>query len=472
MKIIDHEAAPETAHEDMPNATPRTVITRRDLLMKTLFGAGLVGLRALATGLPISFLANPRKALAGTPPTACTPTSTTAQYLILSTSGLGDPINANVPGTYGFPASEIVHPDNLGQTSMAATNFTFGGNQTTAALPWTQLPQSVLNRTVFFHHGTYTLIHPDEPNALALMGATSNNQMFCSMVSQQLASCLGTVQPQPVALGQEAIMYNGQPLPLLPPSALAATLTAPGGPLTQLQSIRDTSLDALNKLVRAEGNSAQQAFIDNYSLSQTQVRTLSQTLMTQLANIPDNTPASQLQAAMILIQMNVAPVIVVHLEFGGDNHFDLDLTNEATETVATLQTVGNFLTSLPAGYENRVSMAMMNVFGRTLSTSYNTTTNGRGHNENHHCTVMIGSPFQSAVIGGIEPAPAGAGGGDYAAESIDSSTGAGVAGGAGDVPFTETFASAALTLGVGLGVSPTYLSQNVSGGKVIDAAFA
>jgi hypothetical protein len=437
MTIIEH-----------PEVDPRVELSRREMLMKTLFGAGLIGLRALATGLPISFLTNPRRALAGSPPSTCAPGANNAQYLILATSGQGDPVNANVPGTYGIPG--VIHPDALGNANMAETNFTLGGTQTSAALPWTQLPASVLARTSFFHHGTYTLIHPDEPNALALMGATTNNAMFCSMVSQQLSTCLGSVQAQPVALGQEAIMYQGQPLPLLPPSALAATLTAPGGPLTQLQLMRDADLNSLNKLIRAEGNSAQQAFIDNYSLSQNEVRSLSQTLMSELGTIPDNTPPSQLQAAMILIQMNVSPVIVVHLDFGGDNHFDPALAGESSQTVATLQNIGTFMSSLPAGYQDRVTLAMMNVFGRTLSSSYNATTNGRGHNENHHCTVMIGSPFTGSVIGGIEPNTGI--GGDFTAQSIDSSTGAGVAGGKGDVPFTETFTSAALTLGVGLGV--------------------
>jgi hypothetical protein len=458
MKMIEH---PQTALASAPG------LSRRELLTKTLFGAGLIGLRALATGLPISFLANPRRALAGNPPAACTPGGGNAQYLILATSGQGDPVNANVPGTYGVPG--VIHPDTLGNPSMAETSFTLGGAQTSAALPWTQLPPSLLANTCFFHHGTYTLIHPDEPNVLELMGATSNNQMFCSMLSQQLSTCLGTVQPQPVALGQEAISYQGQPLPLLPPSSLAATLTSPAGPLARLQALRDQDLDALNKLVRAEGNSSQQAFIDNYSLSQTQVRSLSQSLMSQLASIPDNSPASQLQAAMVLIQMNVSPVMVVHLDFGGDNHFDPSLADETAQTVSMLQTVGQFMTTLPAGYQNRVTLAMMNVFGRTLSSAYYGTTNGRGHNENHHCTVIMGSPFQGSIIGGVEPAPSG---GDYAAQSIDSATGAGVPGGGGDVPFTQTLASAAVTLGVGLGVDSTYLSQNVSGGKVIDAALA
>ena len=82
------------------------MITRRQGLKSTLFGAGLVGLRALATGLPPSFLLNPRRALAdGAPPTCGA--NAKAQYIIFNTSGNGDPINASVPGTYEDP--NIVH---------------------------------------------------------------------------------------------------------------------------------------------------------------------------------------------------------------------------------------------------------------------------------------------------------------------------------------------------------------------------
>jgi hypothetical protein len=439
---------------------PTGELTRRDMLLKTVFGAGMLGLRSLATGLPTWFLANPRRALAQGLPAPCT-TSPNAQFLILATSGQGDPVNANVPGMYGD--SGISHPTD---PTMAATSLTLNGTSTTAAAPWATLPQTVLDRTCFFHHGTYTLIHPDEPKVLALMGITANNEMLCSMISAQLASCLGSIQSQPVALGQEQIMYQGQPLPLLPPSALAATLTSPTGPLTQLQSLRDQDLDALNALVKSEGNPTQQAFIDQYALSQTQVRSLSQSLLGQLASIPDNTPPSQLAAALILIQMNVSPVVVVHLDWGGDNHSDPNLANETSQTVTTLSQLVTFFQNLTTlGLENRVSLAVMNVFGRTLSTK--TSTNGRGHQGNHHCTVMIGQPFQGGIIGGVEPYS-----GDYRAESIDSTSGAGVPNGGGDIPFTETLAAMALTLGTGLGVDPTWLSQNITGGQVVNAALS
>jgi hypothetical protein len=442
-------------------------LSRRELIMRTLFGAGWVGLRALATGLPISFLLDPRKALATNPagpPAACA-SNPAAQYLILATSGQGDPINANCPGSY---VTGIGHPTD---PSMAATSLKLGTTQTTAAAPWAALPQAMLNQTSFFHHATYTLIHPDEPQVMSLMGNTSNNEMLVSLIAKNLASCLGTVQQQPVALGPESVTFGGQPLPNLPPTSLAKMLAAETGPLAQLVTMRDNDLDSIHALLKAEGNSAQQAFIDNYATSRDQVRTLSQSLIGQLGTIPDNTPPSQLQAALTLIQMNVAPVMVVHLDFGGDNHSDSKLATETSQTVSTLASLGAFWTQLQTlGIGNQVSMAMLNVFGRTLASS--TSADGRGHNENHHVMVMIGTPFAGSVIGGVELASNQNLGSDYAAMTIDSASGAGVPSGGGNIPFSSTFQSAAMTLGTGLGVSNSYLTSNISGGTVINAALA
>jgi hypothetical protein len=39
-------------------------ISRRQAVLSTLFGAGYVGLRSLATGLPAALLLDPRRALA------------------------------------------------------------------------------------------------------------------------------------------------------------------------------------------------------------------------------------------------------------------------------------------------------------------------------------------------------------------------------------------------------------------------
>ena len=102
------------------------MISRRKALMSALFGAGYVGLRALATGIPAGVLLHGRRALADT--AASCPDRSKAQYVILATSGNGDPINANVPGTYDDPL--IAHNLNPG---MEKTTLTVGGRSTAPA---------------------------------------------------------------------------------------------------------------------------------------------------------------------------------------------------------------------------------------------------------------------------------------------------------------------------------------------------
>ena len=74
-------------------------VSRRKLLLSTMFGTGAVGLRALATGLPVSFFSGIKEAKAADPPPACTK----PQYVFFLTSGSGDPLNANVGFRYYAP---------------------------------------------------------------------------------------------------------------------------------------------------------------------------------------------------------------------------------------------------------------------------------------------------------------------------------------------------------------------------------
>ncbi|HTC68636.1 MAG TPA: hypothetical protein VK662_03645, partial [Acidothermaceae bacterium] len=195
------------------------MITRRKAILSTLFGSGLVGLRALATGLPASFLADPRKALAdGT----CA-MQQKAQFIIMSTCGSGDPINANCPGSY---VAGITHPDwtqplkGYNYTAQT-TQIALGGQQYTAAPPWAALKPDVLARSTFWHLKTNTPVHPKEPDVLKLMGATPQGEMLPSMLAKALAPCLGTIQAQPISLGatnpSEALSFGGAPQPIIPP---------------------------------------------------------------------------------------------------------------------------------------------------------------------------------------------------------------------------------------------------------------
>ncbi len=263
-------------------------ISRRNALLSTLFGTGGIGLRSLATGLPISFLSNPRSAIAAGPPCA---SSDRAQFVIFNTSGDGDPIGTSVPGTYDDAA--IVHsPD----PAMAPKQLMIGGRAYLAAAPWSTLPSGVLDRTVFFHLMTNTSVHPSEPRVLELMGATDAHEMFPSVLAAELAPCLGTVQPQPITLGagtpSEALFYRGAALPVLPPLALKATLTNRPGALSALQPLRDATLNRLYAVYKNDASPAQKRYLDALVLSQQRVRSIEQKLLDVLSSIQDRSSKS------------------------------------------------------------------------------------------------------------------------------------------------------------------------------------
>jgi hypothetical protein len=437
------------------------MISRRTALLSTLFGTGHVGLRALATGLPASFLLDPRKALASPAVPMCA-AQTKAQYIVFNTSGSGDPINANVPGAYENPM--ITHS---ADPSMAPTPLTIQGRAHTAAAPWSTLPQSVLDRTVFWHLMTNTPVHPKEPQVLQLMGATKYSEMLPSLLAQQLAPCLGTIQPQPISVGalnpSEALSYAGAALPVVPALALKATLTNPAGPLTALQPLRDQTLNQLYELYKNGATRAQQRYVDSLVTSQQQVRNIEQSLLDTLTSIKDNTAASQVLAAVTLIQMNVSPVVSIHIPFGGDNHRDIGLATEASETVSGVATIASLVQQLAsAGLQDRVTFLSLNVFGRTLGPS---NTDGRQHNANHQVSITIGKPFRGGVVGAIAPV-----GPDFGATGIDPMTGAGAP--SGGIRAIDSLAAFGQTMLAAVGADPTVISSPSNTAKVVTAALA
>ncbi|MGO9836744.1 MAG: hypothetical protein ACLP1X_21315 [Polyangiaceae bacterium] len=492
------------------------MMTRRDALMSTLFGAGWVGLRALATGLPASFFINPRKALAS--PAA----NKLAQYVIFQTSGNGDPINANVPGMYNDTngsqgTSGIYHSPS---SSMAATSLKVGSWSGQAALPWAQpyqavptvgtapllgsVPggspvaqwQTILNQTTFWHIATTTPVHPKEPDVLKMMDQTASDEMLVSILSKQLQPELNTIQAQPIALGaaspSESLVYGGQAQPLIPPTALKATLTNPTGPLSSLQKVRDQTMNSLYQLYYKNGTPAQQAYIDSLTLSQTQARNISQSLLSMLDAITDNLVVSQVVAAIALIKMNVTPVLTIHIPFGGDNHRDTALAAETQQTTGVGNTGIGYssatgLTGVPAiawlmnqlyanNLQDQVTFMSLNVFGRTLATSTGCST-GRQHNPNHHVAITIGSGFKAGVVGGVAPATsAGAacteGGStcDYGAVSFESTTGMGSS--SGDVTPATSLPSWGQTMMAAVGIDSATIASSITTGKVISGALA
>jgi uncharacterized protein DUF1501 len=433
--------------------------TRRKFLEQTLFGTGYLGLRALASGLPLFALQNPRQAL-GADATACAD-KTQARYLILSTSSAGDPLNANVPGTYDF--SDIAH---AADPRMARTEFMLGDTKVAAAQLWSTLPPWVLARTTFFHHATLTNNHPNLPKVLRLMGAANRQEMLPSIIAKYLAPCLGTVQAEPLSAGAGDILtYEGRGLPGVPPIALRDVLTRPQGPLADLQKLRDATIDQMYGLVKQQGTAAQRGFIDRLALSRKQARSLSDDLLTLLDGITSSESDGQILAAVALIKMNVAPVIAIRIDFGKDNHSDPDLMKaEVPQTEVGVQRIGMLMDLLEQhGLQDRVTFGAYNVFGRTLK---KLGLAGRDHWGSHHTTVMIGPTIRGGVVGGLEPKSE-----DYYATGIDAASGRAAPGG-GDIPFTETLAAMGKTLARAVGMPAAALEDQIHGGKVVTAALA
>ena len=443
--------------------------SRRSILKSTLFGAGLLGLRSLATGIPTKILAKGPLAFADGTVSACSDASK-AQFLILATSGLGDPLNANAPGTYAAtgPLATIAHNQD---PTMKATALSLGGVNTTAALPWAtpaaggQLPQYVLDRMAVWHLMTNTPVHPKEPDVLSLMDTTAPKEMLPSLLGKALGPCLGTIQNQPITLGanspSEGLSYSGQALPIIPPLALKATLANPTGSLagiTSLQKLRDDTLSQISDIYRRTATKAQKSYLDSVITSQSQIRSIDQNLLNALGGITDNSVASQITAAVVLIQMNVTPVVAIHIPFGGDNHTDTGLANEAAQTTSGLGAIAMLMSQLQTmsnakgALIDQVSFATLNVFGRTIGPA---NTDGRQHNPNHQVSITIGKAFKPGIVGGIAPV-----GTDFGATAI------------GSVMPTDTLASFGKTVMTAAGVDDSFIEKSITSGTVITKALA
>ncbi len=428
------------------------------MLYTALFGAGGLGLKSLATGIPISVLASPR--------TAHAQGNGTGRVLILSCSSAGDPLNANVPGTY--EDSAIQHSND---PLMAPTAMTIGGQTLTAARPWAELPSNIMQKTVFFHHGTYTNSHPNHPKVMRLMGNTERNEMMVSLFSDALADSMNTVQREPISVGarsgDEILAFQGRSLANVSPVALKTALAQDDSPIADLRPLRDQAVDELYALYNDYGTENQRRMLDRFVVTRDEARSLSFELVERLSNIDNNNEDDQVLAASVMAAMNVSPVITLRIRFGGDNHEDNEFRKETEETVSGvghLRTLVDSVDGMRAEgvLRNDVIVGTLNVFGRDLARKGRV---GRDHNGRHHCTVLIGDGLRGAVVGGLEPT-----GRDYQAQAIDSSTGRASA--SGDIPHEETFQSMAKTLGVALGVPRTRLDDAIVGGRVIENALA
>ena len=427
------------------------LISRRDAILATIFGVSGLSLRALASGLSASFIANPLQ------PVNNKAATTTAQALVIASNGSGDPLGNNAPGTYAY--AQAVHP---GAAATQAKVFSMNGTSVTGAAAWSALPQAMLDRLAFIHHSTYTSVHTDYGQVLTLMGQVANRDSFLSQCALSLGPQLKSVQTAPLALGDAIQTYQGASLPQLPPSSLGLVFGALESPLLGLQQLRNDTVDALNATLKQSGNSAQKAFMDNLVQSRSDAHALGAALAGDLAKIKDDSVGSQLLAAASLLRMNVAPVISVNVDFGGDNHYDPSLASEAAALPSMVSNLAAFYAQLQTyGIADKVTFACYNVFGRTFAQLGDS---GRNHWGNHSCALLMGSGVKGGVYGGIMPD-----GTEFRATGMDAATGA-AAGMGGDIPYEQLLASTGKTFAAAAGIDTATVNKIIATGQVITGA--
>jgi hypothetical protein len=439
---------------------------RRKFLETVLRGAGAVGLRGLVASLPTALLTAPEWALGQSldPCNASTVANAAGgrqpQKIILITSASGDPLNANVPGTYEDYQPDVYHP---AEASLPTGTFTSAdGRSYKCAAAWANLPATMLGRTCFFHHATYSNAHGDHAKVNAYMGAIRRQELLVSLIARNIAACLGTTQAPPLLLSDVLIRYAGAVLPVLDRNGLYNILRPPTGGELTLRNLRDRDLASLsNTVYRPTATAGQSAALDRYLAAQTAARAMDTSLVGSL-----NT-GNLAQTVAVLLRMNISPVVVLRLDFGGDNHRDGGLYAESSQTTAGVGTLVNLWNALVAqGIQDEVTIVIQNVFGRTLNAANrNGDTNGRDHNSAHHCSVLIGSGFRKSVIGGLTPI-----GNDFRAQAIDS--GSGLPAASGDIPYEHTLASVAKTICAAVGLGRATADDQITKGRYVAAALA
>jgi len=374
-------------------------------------------------------------------------------------------LNANAPGSFVNGAQNSPLPE------LAAEAVTFGDASHQAAKCWGNLPEDLRARLAFFHHRTYTNAHPEHRKVMTLQGAAKSasgngQEMLPSLLASELATTLGTIQTEPIPLGNELITFEGRALDNIDPTGLKSLFDQPDDLLTGLTSLRDQEIDAIYSDLRANGTRMQKQFLDRYALGREQVRKLGENLAQLLTRLPvdpteRDSPVDQIIAAVALIKLKVAPVVTLHLPFGGDNHNDSDLTVEAQDTVNSIGTLNTLWTELAAqGLQDQVTFASLNVFGRTLKRNAG---GGRNHNQNHHVMTLFGKHVKGGVIGGVDVVDQ-----DFGAVGIDSKTGK--ADPNGDIAPLASLESAGKTLAAALQVPSDRIEARINAGKVVSAA--
>ncbi len=433
---------------------------RRAFLMNALTASGAIGLRSLLLGLPPAFLVNRSMAA-----------SNSAQFLVYACSHLGEPMNANAPGSY---VSGVRHPNEF----KSPVNFKLGSFSTKAAAPWAGLSGDLRARMNFIHLDTRTSAHPEAANVLRINGslksiAGNGVDMLPSAIAQLNAPQLGTMNDKPILLGNigSVLTYEGKPQPLVAPSKIKDSFSLPkvganisNSATRQMRNFRDQAIDNLYADIKANGNSAERKFLDDYSLSSMQADQVADNLISSLNGLGKNDYWDQMITAAALISANIAPAAIVRLGFGGDNHSaEKGAGIEVKQTLESIEAIQEFWDRIKGfGKKNQVTFCFKSVFGRTLDNRKN----WRDHNGSHTVAMMFGPNVKAGVTGGLDTS-----------KGLKTGISAGINSKTGrmanpDISRNDSLASTAKTMMHACGISEADVNERITSGKIIKGALS
>lgn len=401
-------------------------------------------------------------------------------FLILSMSGSGHPLNSHCPGSYANPSDandvrqRVRHPTEselgtkgygvVGGVEYGAADFAtgfecrLGDELTLAARPWAELPEGLRNRMSVVRHQTYTSAHPEFRNVSEFHGAVKGrgrigSDSFPSMIADETASALGTVVSTPYSVLDRGtgLLTGGNPIRNLSPDELFdlyATEPPAGGLETSaLARYRDAAYRQAYGDIRDSGTHAQRAFLGKSDLSRQQAALLGDSLRDSVAPIGDTNDRihKQVLAAVALIEQRVTPCVILDFPFGGDNHQDLNLEVEVTESLQGIEGMRLLYTELQSrGLVDDVTFGYLGSFGRDIDRA----TGGRGHHGQDHTMMMWGPNIAPGLHGGL----------------IEQD-GRLVAGPIGDISISETLSAAGKTLAKACGLSDEVIEERIVGGR-------
>jgi len=426
----------------------------------------MVGLsvRASLIGVPASFLVN-RSVHAAT--------SDSVKYTIFSGSSAGETLNCNGPGSYsntvGDPASYIEHTAIW--TDPVEVRV---GNQTTlAAPPYADIAQGFMDELTCFNYRSHTNAHSELPNVMQLQGALRNSsgegrEELPAAIAQETRALLGTTLQTPFVIFGNEYSNEGSPLVSMDPKTFKSivfdnsTETILGINLEEFDLAHNFFIDQLYKNLKSTGTPEQKQYLDSYALSRSEAQTLGSRFGSLLDEIDDNTTASQLRLAVASCLVGFAPVTVVRLPFGQDNHDDMQVEiDETIDSIAALNFYWELINN--NGMKDKIMLTHCDVFGRTES-HYGE--RGRDHYGQHTVGLIQASGLNGGIVGGI--AGSSSNFDDIKATGINSTTGGTEN---PDVAADDALISFGKTVMAAAGISDERLDVRVPDGKVVQSLF-